>query len=200
MSRFQKLWNKIGAENSSPMVEVKKAYRGRAYHNWEHVMHCLTEFDEVSALLQTPKAGEVAIFFHDIISGEGDDEKRSAEVAEDKLQEGGVSLEFIQRVKTLILTTHPFKNLDGQNSLDHRLIGDIDLTILGQNPEAYEEYKKGVRQEFEHVPEKVFRTERLKILRSFLEREEVFETQYFRKKYESQARENLRREIEYLGG
>ncbi len=75
---------------------------------------------------------------------------------------------------------------------------DIDLSILGRDEQTFEEYEKGVRMEYGWVHEDSFRKGRTEILNGFLERDSIYQTGYFREKYEEKARDNLRHSISLL--
>ena len=74
---------------------------------------------------------------------------------------------------------------------DVQLLVDIDLSILGQPEDKFDEYEWQVRKEYEWVPENQFVAGRSEILRSFLDRLAIYSTRFFRNKYEAQARANI---------
>lgn len=78
------------------------------------------------------------------------------------------------------------------------LLVDIDLSILGRTPSEFDEYENQIRQEYRWVTEETFRKGRAHILREFIRREFIYQTKFFRERYESQARENLRRSLRQL--
>ena len=75
---------------------------------------------------------------------------------------------------------------------------DLDLSILGTTVDKYDEYSSQVRREYECYSDQQYRQGRIKVLRSFLDRETLFFTPYFRDKLDSKARRNIEREIEIL--
>lgn len=79
-----------------------------------------------------------------------------------------------------------------------RLFLDIDLSILATPQEKYDEYSSQIRTEYEYYPDEVFRQARMKALQVFLDREKLFFTPYFCNKFESQARQNIARELKLL--
>ena len=74
----------------------------------------------------------------------------------------------------------------------------MDLSILGQSPDVYEEYCKNIRREYSFVLDSEYRERRSEKLREFLNRDLLFFTDNFYEKYENQARLNLHNEIERL--
>ena len=72
-----------------------------------------------------------------------------------------------------------------------RCATNIDLSILGKGKERFWEYEEQIRQEYAWVPETLFSAKRAEILDRFLARKAIYATEWFRKKYERQARHNL---------
>ena len=76
-----------------------------------------------------------------------------------------------ERVRSFILATRHWKDLtDG----DVQLLADVDLSIPGREAEVFWRYEENIRKEYGWVPEEVFRRERLKILRGFLDRLHIY--------------------------
>ncbi|EPY30036.1 hypothetical protein STCU_04268 [Strigomonas culicis] len=76
---------------------------------------------------------------------------------------------------------------------------DMDLQVLGGEPERYAQYADQIRQEYEPVVgADAYNTNRCLFLSSFLERPMWFKTPYFFYTYEQRARENVKRERETL--
>lgn len=166
----------------------------RVYHTLQHIVHCLQEFDEVRSLARNPNAVEMAIWFHDIIYERGkDDEERSAAHAQQVATTIGLPVEFGNEVARLILTTkHTFVPED----IDAKLLGDIDISILGQAPETFNRYEDNIRREYSFVEDEPFRRGRTAVIQSFLDRESIFATDYFKTKYNNQAESNLVRSLQ----
>ena len=81
---------------------------------------------------------------------------------------------------------------------DTNILLDLDLSILGKSPVEYKRYSEGIRKEYHIYPDIVYRNGRKKVLKSFLEKDSIFKTAFFRKEYESQAKENLIAELKQL--
>ena len=75
---------------------------------------------------------------------------------------------------------------------------DMDLSILGASVDVYTQFERNVRQEYKRVPYFLYRKKRKEILQSFLAREAIYYTDFFRDKWEKPARRNLRSAIEGL--
>ena len=108
---------------------------------------------------------------------------------------GRVDPAIVQRVNSLIMAT---KHDQPCRSRDEAVLTDIDLAILGSDPERFAEYERQIRVEYSWVPDQQFRDGRTAILRRFLERDSIFQTESFRKRFEIQAKENLLASIRML--
>ena len=91
----------------------------------------------------------------------------------------------------MLLTRHEAQ----PQSDDARLLVDIDLAILGAEPQRFDEYEAQVRKEYAHVPDLFFRMARGRILKEFLARPSIYSTPYFKDRFEAQARANVERSL-----
>ena len=168
----------------------------RFYHTLEHVADCLAEFKSVQDLVSHPRDVELALWFHDVVYDprRGDNVERSAEYAVNALgrflDEGSML-----RVRELILATRHDGVVSG---LDMGLVVDVDLAILGKPPDVFQRYEEAIRKEYSWVPWRDFCAGRASILKGFLGREHIYNTDVFRTRYEKQARRNLNHAIERL--
>ena len=69
---------------------------------------------------------------------------------------------------------------------------------LGAPPDVYDRYARDIAAEYSHMDPLDYRTGREAVLEGFLGRERLFFTTEGRDRFEVQARNNLRREIETL--
>ena len=83
---------------------------------------------------------------------------------------------------------------------DAEILVDIDLSILGQDAETFDNYERAIRQEYAHVDDNAFRKGRSAILQRFLDRPAIYATPRMRSRYEEPARQNLRRSLLNLSG
>lgn len=168
----------------------------RHYHNIDHITACLNEFNEIEHLLQNPFEVWLAVWFHDVVYDPRthDNEELSVEYARNAVGEI-VSSDTLENVSRLIMAT---KHDRPVSEHDAKFIQDIDLTILGRPGDRFDEYEEGIRMEYAWVPEDSFRKGRAVILSGFIERSAIYQTNYFREKYEETARANLRRSINKL--
>lgn len=183
-------------------MDIYSAYRNppRAYHTITHLEHF---YEELKPFLPDREDREVllwAMFYHDYVYDillSPDNEVRSADKAEEVLQNLGKSPEIIRRVKHLILATRRHRVEEDADPLVPLFL-DTDLSILGASPEKYQRYQQSIREEYSTVPTELFRTARRKILERFLAEEHIYHTSAFKDRYEAQARMNLQNEIEAL--
>jgi len=200
--RWVQLWRTVGAE--IPPAKYYQELVGlysephRHYHNQHHIADCLAEFDQVKSLATNPVTVELAIWFHDAIydTHAGDNEERSAELAQRWLKKFNADAALADAVGRLVLAT---KNHDGSLHPDAPLLVDVDLSILGQPPARFWDYEKQIRAEYGWVDATLFATKRAEILRHFLARLRIYKTGYYFERLEVQARENLQASVQRLG-
>lgn len=196
-------WKSLGAKGtgSELMARLLKAYREpqRKYHTQQHLKECLILMRENVYSAVEPAEVEIALWFHDAIYNvkASDNEARSAEWAISELKKADVVTDRIDRIRDQILATRHATLPQGQ---DQQLLVDIDLSILGAEPNRFEEYEQQVRQEYSYVPGFMFKRKRRQVLSEFLARNPIYTTPVLRRKFEEQARRNLSQSITALGG
>jgi predicted metal-dependent HD superfamily phosphohydrolase len=166
----------------------------RAYHTARHLADCLAATGDGLLTFDDPVAVAAALWFHDAVYDprRADNEAASAELAAERLAEMGETPERIGRVRGLILDT---AHRTEPSMTDGRCVVDIDLSILGKKPLAFDNYDAAIRWEYAHVPAAAYRTARASVLRAFLLRPAIYYTAEFASRYERQARVNLRRAL-----
>lgn len=197
------LWRRLGAggDGAGVFEDLRRRYEEphRAYHTLRHIEHCLAEFGPARPLAAAPEAVELALWFHDAVYNPraSDNEERSAGLVLALAKSGTVPPAPAGRTADLILST---RHAEAPTDPDTRLLVDIDLAILGQPAERFDEYEEEVRREYSWVPGFLFRRKRAKLLRGFLARPALYSTRFFRERYETAARSNLERSIRALTG
>jgi predicted metal-dependent HD superfamily phosphohydrolase len=174
--------------------------RGRHYHTTVHLEQLLRSCDALVGEMKDVAAVRWAIFYHDVVyrSRRKDNEEASALRAIEEMTSLGVPGRQIQKAADIIRRT---RHHDGEGAdRDTLLMLDMDLAILGTEPDAYREYCKQVRREYRWVPGPLYRKGRAEVLQSFLQRPRIFYSEHFFPLFEAQARKNLQAEIEELGG
>lgn len=192
LEHWQALWRRLGCVGGAPPwhAQLLVAYSEpqRAYHTLQHLDECLRTFDEAKAggLIAKPDLIEMALWFHDAVYDPkgSKSEALSAQMAVETLGVG----EMTREVARLIMLTKSHEPGEGP---DDAWIIDIDLAIFAQSPERVLEYERQIRQEYDWVPEDVYREKRAEILAGFLKRERIYLTEWARERFETKARTNL---------
>lgn len=174
----------------------------RAYHGWRHIQALLRLREEVADRLADPSAVLWAILFHDAVYDPraADNEERSARLLE-AAEVAGLDDATRSRAARLIRMTaaHAIPGrLPADEGADAALFLDMDLSILGATPAAFDAYEAGVRHEYAHVAEPAFRSGRAAILRRFAERERLYLSDWGRQRFEAAARANIARSLAAL--
>lgn len=180
-------------------LEIKKSYseKSRHYHNLAHLENMFSELDAVKDNISDFSAISFSVFYHDIIYDATSkvNEEKSAEFAELRLKKLNADQNTIEKIPSQIIAT---KTHQQSGDADVNYLLDVDLSILGKDWETYLEYTKQIRKEYSVYPDFLYQPGRKKVLKRFLELENIFKTEYFREKYEVKARENIFFEIERL--
>lgn len=202
LANWTPLWSGLGASPAANLhaeLLARYAEPQRHYHTLQHLNECLHNFTELAAIAERPLEVALALWFHDAIYdiGPGDNEARSADWASAAILDAGLPSSVADRVHALIMATRHDAVPEG---VDAQILVDVDLWILGAPAERFDEYERQIRQEYFFIPEAIFQQKRLEILQHFLARPRIFSTPVFFERYESRARDNLRRSIQSLAG
>lgn len=162
---------------------------GRGYHNLEHLEEVLQWVDEVPLSDGEKVRLSLALFYHDAVydGKRHDNEQASADWCRRDLGEKA-------EVELILDTRHA---VQPASELGCWMV-DIDLAVLGSERTRFDRYEKGVRQEYSWVPWFLFRRKRKQILIQFLERPQLYFTEFFRQRLEASARANLLRAVAAL--
>ncbi len=175
-------------------IEQSYSHKSRKYHNLIHLENMILELEEVKDKISDYDSVLFSIFYHDIIykATSKDNEVKSAELAKTRLDKLNLPQEKIAIIQNQILATKSHKRSEDS---DTNFLLDADLAILGQEWKVYENYIQQIRKEYSIYPDFIYKPGRKKVLTHFLEFEAIFKTNYFKEKYEENARENIKREI-----
>lgn len=176
----------------------------RPYHNHDHLVHGLSEI-EVWAANSSASASEVdtlkkAFWFHDAVyhvpAGPVPNEEESAmlwiSAQLEPLDEDGPA--------SLIRATDHLQKSNVKHPLRDVMLG-IDLAILGQSDDVYDDYARSVRMEYNMIEDAVYRANRIRVLSHFLDKAQqgrLFPVAYFSALYSQQSIANITREIASL--
>jgi predicted metal-dependent HD superfamily phosphohydrolase len=167
----------------------------RYYHNLTHIDRVICTIARFSATLTDPLAVYLAAWFHDFIYDPraNDNELQSARAAAELLTDIGMEPDKIDRISELILATQGHQ-ID-PNDPDRCIFLDADLAILGADPAEYAIYQRSIRSEYSWVADDAYRTGRMRVLTSFLQRDRLYHTDLLFNELESIARTNITTEI-----
>jgi predicted metal-dependent HD superfamily phosphohydrolase len=169
----------------------------RYYHTISHIGNMIELANEYSDEIQNKKAFYFAIFYHDLIYdiSRNDNEERSAEFASSDLQRLHIDNYILRDTTSFILAT---KCHDEHTSSDINMFIDMDLAILGSPKEQYEMYVKNIRKEYSCYNDLHYKKGRIDVLRHFTEMQYIFKTNFFRIRFEQNARSNINFELTTL--
>ncbi|KAJ9601537.1 hypothetical protein L9F63_000280 [Diploptera punctata] len=211
---LEKQWNEATKDFSKSVADewwtkILKKYSedGRNYHNIQHLEEKLEHLNSVKQVLKNPDAVVLAIIFHyyEYDPKAVDCVEKNCEHFNKFADESGIPkeselhstvLELLQAATTHSTDAHKTDGQYGSNDLHFFL--DIDMAVLGSEPEHYLDHIAKVQQEYAFLPETIYNNLRLKVLQSFLQIPNIFATKEFRDKFESQARTNIQKEVEKL--
>jgi pantetheine-phosphate adenylyltransferase len=197
-NRWNSLWKRVNARGNpeEAYAELLNLYgeKQRHYHNLVHIVHSIREMDNAKNLIKNPDQLEFALWYHDAIYNvhAKDNEEKSAELAEKRLNKAGLRKQFIDDVTNLIIAT---KHKEIPQKEDAKYICDIDLANLGKSQKEFDRYGKDIRHEYKDIPEEQFKLGNAKILKGFFDRDYIYSTDFFRKKYEARTIKNLKRSL-----
>lgn len=171
------LWSEIHTQYSEPY---------RHYHTLKHLEYI---YKELAGITLDPIV-EFTIFYHDIIYDvqKSNNEEESALFASKRLEALGVEKKLINDVSQLILLSKKHGSI---NIESYKLFLDADIAILGTAPFVYKQYIQSLRKEYSIYDDTIYNNGRKKVLSHFLEKPKLYQSEYFYKQYEEQARTNI---------
>lgn len=151
--KFTGLWYRIRGNGNSEETALNKKGRQelnklitlyseshRHYHNLNHIIECIKDFESTTYLAEHPNEVEMAIWYHDSIYStqfNPRNEEESAKFAYITAQSINLPEAFANRVENLILET---KHNKSPKDIDSKVLVDIDLAILGKSEEEFNLY------------------------------------------------------------
>ena len=180
-----KWWNRVAFEYSR---------KERHYHTLIHVENIIIEIEKSVPLPKREILYLVAIF-HDVvyIPTHLDNEIFSGEFAKKTLTILNFPFEKTRQVCAIITASQHMLKLE---SFSAALFVDIDLIVLGSSKQNYLTYCGQVRDEYGMFSDEVFKKGRSLVLKEFLNRKRIYQTDKFHRLYESKARKNILSELQ----
>lgn len=179
------------------LIESRHSENHRHYHTLEHLESMFYYLDHFGKGIEDKSALTLSILFHDIIyivKGQNN-ELMSANFAEKVCENYKFDKVLIEKCKSIILASADHKEHEDS---DTNYFLDIDLNILGQPWEKYENYTSQIRQEYNIYPDHLYIPGRLKILKQFTKHRTIYKTRPFLDTFEKQAQSNLKKELMHL--
>jgi predicted metal-dependent HD superfamily phosphohydrolase len=170
----------------------------RHYHNLEHINEVLKVAGKLADQSESLLTIQLAIWFHDAVydATRTDNERRSAELARELLLPVNVDPAIVETVERLILAT-AIDAITPEHA-DGKIMLDADRSILGADPKRYQRYVDGIRKEYQHVSDELWRAGRGKLLQHWLDQPRLFLTERMHSVGDEPARTNLRAELDAL--
>ncbi|WP_202913888.1 HD domain-containing protein [Winogradskyella ouciana] len=171
----------------------------RYYHNLDHIQNMLSQAEDFKSHIEDYDVLVFAIWYHDIIykSTKKDNEVKSALFAKKALKSLNFNEKRIENIENLIISTKKHQIILDEND-DNAYLLDFDSSILGSDWKTYQNYTQQIRKEYKIYPEFMYKPGRKKVLQHFLERETLYFTEVYQDKFETQARENIIKELKLL--
>jgi predicted metal-dependent HD superfamily phosphohydrolase len=190
-------WKNLGVPEPAGLLNALIARYSephRAYHNLRHIEECFAALAHAAHLAERLPEVQLALWFHDAIYDPraSDNEQASAELAHESLIRSGADAESANRIHELIMATRHEAPVE---PVDARLVSDVDLAILAAPTARFLEYQAQIRLEYSWMPKAEFQRRRTSILRGFLERTSIYQTEWFAARLENAARANIAREL-----
>ena len=200
------VWRDLARHEGCPEVgaqavqdELMRAYTEphRHYHTIEHVALLLALMDEHGHAVVDRAAVALAILFHDVVydPARHDNEQASADFASQRLASLGFPDQLVAKVKRYILATRHGDSAPTTDDADFALLLDLDLSVLAATPAEYDAYAQAIRREYAHIPDKLYRLGRGRILEGFLARDQIYRTEQLHVLWDERARVNIAGEI-----
>ncbi len=173
------------------------------YNSPERYYHTMQHINEMFSLLEDWEKDNhfhstyipLAILFHDAIYNpfSKTNEEDSVKLFDESVY---MDSKAKQEIKDLIMITKTHQS-NGYHVQD--LMIDLDLAILGSNSIRFDEYERQIRAEYKSVSDQVYNAGRIEFIRGIMDRPKIFLDDYFYKKYEENARTNLKNLLKSLG-
>lgn len=169
----------------------------RRFHNCNHISALLQQFETRVQHCCAPLEFQVAIWTHDaemdLREADEINIQRSIQLVEEFAREVGLPASFDQYVYHLLRATN---HAATPNSLDQRLMADIDLTSLGGTWEHFSEMLRLIGEEYASAGynEAQYTQSRIAFFEDLIEsRKHIYYMPVFRQDYENAAQSNIAR-------
>lgn len=195
----RKFWNSDFIEKIWEVLLDNYSQKIRYYHNMNHIINMIKFYDNYKKKINDYSSIFLATWFHDVVYNpkKDDNETKSSNLFRNLIKGSGLSEEIIDKICGYILFTKNHENFEDNEDL--KIFLDSDLFILGSKESEYTRYAMAIRAEYFHVKNEDYFFGRKRILEKFLEKERIFYTNYAFRKFEKQARKNMKIELGLMG-
>ena len=177
-------------------LRARYAEPHRAYHGQAHVDALLCGLGELGAAVASPAAAELAVWYHDAVYDPAmpGNEARSADLL--RLEMAGladpVQLDQAELMVRLTAAHALTPEVPDAWRQDCALFLDLDMAVLGETPDVFAHYERGIAAEYVPVHgAAAYRTGRAAFLRGMLGRPRLFITDRFHAALDGPARANI---------
>ena len=194
--------------------QIKERYSEphRFYHNYTHIDYIFKTAEKEGVIIEEGDCLWYAILYHDIIYDptRKDNEGRSFHRFEYDLNSlYNLKQHFPENhiywkrdiVKHMIYSTtdHRFDVfISEEYDYNCKTLIDLDLSILGDTWEVYQEYVANIRKEYAHATDEQWKEGRGKWLSDMIGRKSIYYTDWGKKR-EDQAMKNMMKELKDFG-
>lgn len=161
----------------------------REHHGLEHIAYCLEKLEAYKGRDEFLTLW-FALLLHDVVYDTHNDMNEEDSGGFAGKVSDTLGLGIGDNANRLIVST---KKHDSEVE-DEALVCSIDMMILAEDSERYDQYSREIRAEYEWVPIEIYKRERIKVLQGF---GKIFRHPDF-EEYEEKAQRNIDREIEEL--
>lgn len=171
----------------------------RKYHDFSHIVHCMQELQWAIANYQINIEDSqkicLALLGHDVIYNEKNedktDEELSALLTSKWMRDNSLLSAESQTISDLIEKTQYLSNKKITLVTDlEKIMCSVDLAILGQSKNIYENYTKKIRQEYIQYTDEEYRVGRISALTKLKEIKQIYQAKEFFH-YEEKAKMNI---------
>lgn len=161
----------------------------RLYHNLSHIASCLNYLNIYEAIENKLSKDDrmaivMAIFYHDI------EQEENTEKSKKRLEKYIGNHRLLDKSLSCIDATEHLEREGKTLTSLQELMSDLDLSILG-SPSRYPIYAQAIREEYKQYPDDVFAETRMNLLKTILDSEQIYYTEFFDKMFTKNARENI---------
>ncbi len=166
----------------------------RHYHDVRHLAQVLDALAGLAAG-EVPRPLALAAWFHDAVHDgtAGEDEERSAGLAETALPEAGLPASEVAEVARLVRLTA--RHDPSPEDAAGVLLADADLSILGQPPGRYHVYSRDVRLEYSRYGDAEFARGRIAVLETLSSAPVLYRSTTAARAWSNPAQRNLTEEL-----